>query len=575
MPTCGHGNKGHFQCQDLSRQDVRKIHQKFYEQPDHQWQNNFIIQHVSVVTPKRICTPAGIPSRRKVSTHFSLPKRREDVVENVRVCRAAFLDILQVGRDRVNRVCKTFLTTGSAPVCETRGGDRRSHKYVNKREAVKHHIKTFKPLQSHYCRGKHIQRQYLPSDLSVQKMWSMYTEQNPDNLHVQYEYYRSIFNEEFNIGFGSPCVDKCSTCTQLESRISAERNTPERNNLSLQLKVHKKRADVFYQKLREEMEHEITLSYDCQKNLVLPKIPDQAAYYARQLYLYNFTICQGSSKSLQTRDNTFCYIWTENEYSKGSNQIASAVHHRLSNMNMGTSTTVRLFSDGCGGQNKNKTMIAMMLHWLLFDAPSHIEQIEVWFPIVGHSFIPPDRVFGNLEREFHRHSVIQNPDDYMEMIKGRGTLSHLGKDCAVKDWKAYGDEMLKNPASWHFQFQKSKKIVITKNKGNTSALVRGEPFFNFESGEPKSLCKRGKSFRQRHISEVPRGLPVKSAKLCDVKRLLVLHFGDEWARNPKLEFFKNVFEEQVCLQSEGSNEEESNEDPLDFDLMEGDETAIA
>ncbi|KAJ8889225.1 hypothetical protein PR048_008723 [Dryococelus australis] len=295
-------------------------------------------------------------------------------------------------------------------------------------------------------------------------MWFMYTEHNTKDLHVQYDYYRTIFNEEFNIGFGSPCVDKCSTCCQLESKISAERSKPEKTNLTLQLKANKKGAEVFYQKLHEEIESNITFSYDCEKNLALPKIPDQATCYARQLYLYNFTICQGPSKSSQTKDNTFYYIWTENEFSKCSHQIASAVLHRLTNTNMDTATTVRLFCDECGGQNKNKTVIAMILHWFLLEAPLHIVNIRIWFPVVGHSFIPPGRIFGHLDRELHSRSVIETPDEYVKVIKKCGTVTHLGEDCPVKDWKTYTDKMLRNPATWHFQFQKAKKIVVTKSR---------------------------------------------------------------------------------------------------------------
>lgn len=36
----------------------------------------------------------------------------------------------------------------------------------------------------------------------------------------------------------------------------------------------------------------LTFSYDCQKYLVLSKVSNQAAYYSRQVYLYNFTIYQ-------------------------------------------------------------------------------------------------------------------------------------------------------------------------------------------------------------------------------------------------------------------------------------------
>nr|CAD7203587.1 unnamed protein product [Timema douglasi] len=59
-------------------------------------------------------------------------------------------------------------------------------------------------------------------------------------------------------------------------------------------------------------------------------------------------------------------------------------------------------------------MIAMLSRWLLLEAPISVKKIILYFPIVGHSFIPPDRVFGNLERQFRTKSVIDNPDGYIE-----------------------------------------------------------------------------------------------------------------------------------------------------------------
>ncbi|KAJ8895101.1 hypothetical protein PR048_000426 [Dryococelus australis] len=279
-------------------------------------------------------------------------------------------------------------------------------------------------------------------------------------------------------------------------------------------------------------------------------IPYQATYYARQLYLYNFPC----AKDLLNRHKPKAAIsvWTENEFSKGSNQIASAVRHRLIDTNTDTANTVRLFSDGCGGQDKNKTVIAIILHWFLLEAPLHIEQIYIWFPIVGYSFMPPDRIFEHLEREFHSRSVIETPDEYVKFIKNRGTVTHL----ETLELDIFSSS------------QKAKKIVVTKSKTNASALVRGEPFYNFESGVPKSLCKRGKTFRHTQIPSVPKGVPVKPAKLRDVNRLLVLHFGEEGDNNLKLEFFKSVFEEE-SFPTEGLNEDEENEEPLDFDSTSG------
>jgi hypothetical protein len=142
----------------------------------------------------------------------------------------------------------------------------------------------------------------------------------------------------------------------------------------------------------------ITFIFDCQKDLVLPKVPDESAYYSRQFYVHNITVCQGTSKSKQVKENTFMYIWLETEYNNGSNKIASFVYHRLKNTDLTNIHTMRLFSDGCGGQNKNKVMLSMLSKFLL-ECPNHI---NYFYPIVGHSFILSDRIFGRLKKKFRK-----------------------------------------------------------------------------------------------------------------------------------------------------------------------------
>lgn len=39
---------------------------------------------------------------------------------------------------------------------------------------------------------------------------------------------------------------------------------------------------------------------------------------------------------------------------------------------------------------------------------------------------------------------------------------------------------------------------------------------------------------------VAPGIPIKTAKLNDVRNLLKKHFGNEWQNIPELEFFKNL-----------------------------------
>lgn len=72
-------------------------------------------------------------------------------------------------------------------------------------------------------------------------------------------------------------------------------------------------------------------SFDCQKNMPLPKIPDQATYYSRRIYIFKFTIVQGNSKHNLTKDNVFSYVWSELDRPTSSCEIASVVYHRLKN----------------------------------------------------------------------------------------------------------------------------------------------------------------------------------------------------------------------------------------------------
>lgn len=73
----------------------------------------------------------------------------------------------------------------------------------------------------------------------------------------------------------------------------------------------------------------LIISYDCEKNLPLPKLPNQATYYSRQIHLNNFTVVRGNSKRKLTPDNVTVYVWTQNMYRKESNKIASCVFNTL------------------------------------------------------------------------------------------------------------------------------------------------------------------------------------------------------------------------------------------------------
>lgn len=70
-------------------------------------------------------------------------------------------------------------------------------------------------------------------------------------------------------------------------------------------------------------------------------------------------IMVGSSLLPLSKDRTFAYYCTENEYNKDSNLVASSVFHRLSHTYMTGIKYVRLVMDGCGGQHKNCILVTL------------------------------------------------------------------------------------------------------------------------------------------------------------------------------------------------------------------------
>lgn len=354
MPNCGHNTKT-YKCSTLSMQDVRRFHQAFYQTSRKVLQDNFILKYTSQSTPQRSRAKIPSSSRKAVAIKY-LFKTKSGCVQ---VCSNTFLQILGISRDRVQRICRNHLVTNQSPK-EKRGGDRRSEIYSQRRQAVHNYIMNLRPVESHYTREKST-RQYLPSDCSIKQLWRAYNnnEHVDNSLKVKYHFFRDIFVSQFNISFKSPATDACSDCIRLKEAIKRVTGT-EKISVMTTLTVHKLRAKAFYSLMKQDDPSTLILSCDCEKNLVLPKVPDQSAYYSRQLYQYNFTICEGHSKAKQNTDSVTIYSWCENEHNKGSNEIASSIYDKLSHVNLNNVTQIRLFTDSCPGQNKYSIIVGKL-----------------------------------------------------------------------------------------------------------------------------------------------------------------------------------------------------------------------
>lgn len=131
----------------------------------------------------------------------------------IQVCKVAFLKTLQIGRTRFQNIAKCKKLNLEANH-EKRGGHKAIKRHLQ--ESIKQDIGLYKCTQSHYARAGAVHRNYLPSELSVNKMFKTFISKNP-HIACTYEYYLGVFKGYFNLGFGSPKKDVCSTCVKLIS----------------------------------------------------------------------------------------------------------------------------------------------------------------------------------------------------------------------------------------------------------------------------------------------------------------------------------------------------------------------
>lgn len=318
-------------------------------------------------------------------------------------------------------------------------------------------------------------------------------------MQVKRTMFHQIFLQKFNIGFSSPASDTCCTCTLLLNNLKKETNAIEKERFFTQKRLHTLRAKAFYTHLKTNVPKSKTLCFDMQKVLNLPKTPIQEAFYSRQLNLYNFCIVNTDST------NPDFYCWNETQSGRGAEVIGSALLHHLNNIEFADDTELlRLFCDGCGGQNKNCHIIHTLAFWLLNKSPKSMKEIHIFFPVRGHSFLPADRVFGRLEKELRKISVITTEEEYFQIFEKHGRVHKLYDDWTLYDIKALGKRNYKKIDG----IQSLKRIQLRKSQSrNSDVQIKCNENFFYESTQKfQPLLKRGqnhpRTIKEKYLKRV-------------------------------------------------------------------------
>lgn len=202
---------------------------------------------------------------------------RDEKTLNVRVCKQAFCMAHGISDKRFQNLRKKMPVGAVVPEADRRGRHG-NHRRVPEaiKDQVREHIRSFPARSSHYSRNDNGNRCYLAPDLSITRMYRMFIEKNDleyvrmeaENRTRQLNYlpplelkkpivseyiYRQIFVSEFNIHFGFPRSDTCSTCDALHIEIQ-QCSEPDRcKELEQELAAHQELAQQGYDAIKDDI----------------------------------------------------------------------------------------------------------------------------------------------------------------------------------------------------------------------------------------------------------------------------------------------------------------------------------
>lgn len=202
-------------------------------------------------------------------------------------------------------------------------------------------------------------------------------------------------------------------------QLKAAQTDDDKKLIKEKIAEHHKQADEAYLKKKDDKEGakndetKKCYTFDLQQCLPTPYINSSVSFYKRQLWTYNLTMHETSSGCVR------CYMWHEAEGERGANQIATCIYNELIKLPENVEK-VTLYSDSCGGQNRNSHVAAMFLV-LMQNKPS-LQQIDHKFMVSGHSHLECDVDHANIEKQKKKrsHLEIAIPHDWYQLVRTVG-----------------------------------------------------------------------------------------------------------------------------------------------------------
>ena len=474
------------QCHSKVNDDARKSYfSDFWKISDWNVQSNVIRSSITEVPVKR---------------HYSVKKKGKTVhysLGSQRVCKKVFCGTLGISPCRVDYILKEKSSESGLVSPDKRGKNLPPANKISDEtiKIVQEFIKNVPKYVSHYSNSG---KQYFHPSLTWKDLHNEYIQKCPA-FPVGF----SVFMKEvkrFNVSIYVPKTDTCSTCDSINAKLKSKLTLQQRIDTQEESKKHLERANFARNLLKstgleskQENSKLLCFSFDMERTQPIPYLETSVVFYKRQMWLYNLGINN-------RRDNKgSMFIWQETDGKRGSNEVVSCVHAFLNSLDLSQYDVIHTFSDGCGGQNKNKTFVSYIMYLV------QTTNIRYWthsFMESGHFYLPNDTDFGRIERSKKRAEYIFTASKWESLItKCNFAVTNMqGKFLEFSDLQKNLTFRKCNENSEKFLISKVKWMKVTKE--NPEVL-------EYKISNDPNLSSMKINFAKRGAPPVADFVPVK------------------------------------------------------------------
>jgi len=418
------------------------------------WQSQCNFISVSVKINKCNKTRVGESSRKQNTRIFTISNRR--------VCKKVFLNTLQISNRKLDYCLrKKVINNTCSP--DKRGRVTPNRTSDDKLKQIEEFFDSIPKYRSHYSLNDKI---YFGEHLTLPLLYKTYSERERENGRQPVS--KPIFTRQFksyNVAIYVPRTDTCQFCDSYKMKKNfvseAEKKQLEAENTEHLVRA-KKAREYLQTSIKEAKRDPGTLlfTFDMQKNAPLPRLNTSVVFYKRQLWVYNVGI-----NTCVDRQG-YMAVWTETEGKRGANEVCSCIWEFLSSVDISNVQQIKTFSDSCGGQNRNKTVITFFM-WVCDTLG--IDSWEHTYLESGHSYLPNDQDFSTIEKK-SKKQIIYTKEQWFNFIReAREKLPF--KVIEMKNKMLKFETLVKNRRfnnsktsnGEKFNFLKLKSFRVTKN----------------------------------------------------------------------------------------------------------------